>query len=91
MAHFPLTFVLYGTNACHLCEVARALFLAVVPVEIAALREVDVSVSAALMERYGVRIPVLLGVTSSGEERELGWPFDAVGVGEFVDAVIDAV
>jgi hypothetical protein len=38
------------------------------------LREVDISESAALMDRYGLRIPVL---RLAGAEEDLGWPFDA--------------
>jgi hypothetical protein len=91
MVVLPHSFLLYGTSACHLCDEAKALFLAVVPAEIALLQEVDISASDALVELYGVRIPVLSGLTASGEQRELGWPFDEVQLGEFVDAVIDAV
>lgn len=86
----PRSFTLHGTGACHLCEEAKALFLAVVPAEIALLREVDISASDELLALYGLRIPVLSGLTAAGEQRELGWPFDAVALGEFVDAVIDA-
>jgi hypothetical protein len=85
------SFTLYGTSACHLCDAAKALFLGVVPTDIALLQEADISASDALMARYGLRIPVLLGVTAKGETRELGWPFTAVDVGEFVDAVMEAV
>jgi hypothetical protein len=91
MAVLPRSFSLYGTSACHLCDEAKALFLAVVPPEVALLREVDISTSDALMALYGLNIPVLSGTTSSGEKRELFWPFDATGLGEFIDAVIDAV
>lgn len=68
---------LYGTSACHLCELAEALLAALhaqglVP----AYEEVDISQDDALFERYGERIPVLCDVSG----RELGWPFDAAGV-----------
>jgi hypothetical protein len=72
-----------------LCEEAKALFWAVVPAEVALLREVDISESDELMAFYGLSIPVIFGVTAAGDRRELGWPFDDVGVGEFVDSVID--
>jgi hypothetical protein len=90
MAHSstPHVFTLYGTSACHLCEQARALFLTIVPAELARLHEVDISDSDDLLARYGQRIPVLSGLGPSGEKYELGWPFDAVAVGEFVDVLL---
>lgn len=87
----PYSFILYSTSACHLCEQAAEIFHDVVPPHIGVLNEVDISTSDDLMERYGVRIPVLKALTPSGEHRELGWPFDVVDLGEFVDAVIDGV
>ncbi|HWK54552.1 MAG TPA: glutaredoxin family protein [Hyphomicrobiales bacterium] len=83
-------FTLYGTSACHLCEQAEALFGEVVPAAVAQLELVDVSATEALMECYGLRIPVLAGSTANAR-RELSWPFDAVALGEFVDAVLDDI
>ena len=61
--------VLYTTSGCHLCEQAEARLrqagLAVSLVEIAD--------DPALLERYGVRIPVLRRL-DTGAERD--WPFD---------------
>lgn len=89
MPSLPKSFILYGTSACHLCEQAKAIFVDVVPPHIGVLEEIDISTSDALMERYGVRIPVL-AISVREEQRELNWPFDAVALGEFVDAAIDA-
>ena len=67
---------LYTTPGCHLCELAEDILyheqLRFIPVDIA--DDLD------LIKRYGVRIPVL--VDSSG--RELGWPFDAPGVRDWL-------
>jgi len=69
---------LYGTSACHLCEVAEALLAQVLasfdeaqrpPIEL-----VDIADSDALIERYGTRIPVL---RRDSDGIELAWPFDA--------------
>lgn len=46
------------------------------------LREVDIAESDELLERYGVRIPVLK--FSEGEE-ELGWPFDTTQLQFFLN------
>jgi len=68
--------VLYTTAGCHLCEHAEAILEAAAcdysPVEIAD----DLS----LMERYGVRIPIV----RDEKGRELGWPFDGTQLASFL-------
>lgn len=64
----------YTTDGCHLCEQAEHLLVntplpAPVPVTV-----VDIAESPELVERYGIRMPVLQR-SDSGEE--LGWPFTA--------------
>jgi hypothetical protein len=65
---------LYTTLGCHLCEQAHGLLLNLqqegLSLEISSIEIAD---SDELMERYGIRIPV---VEVSGESRELGWPFN---------------
>jgi len=68
--------VLYGTTACHLCDQAKALL---VEADIPHLW-IDVAGDETLMERYGVRIPVLYSHASG---RELGWPFDQASLSDF--------
>jgi hypothetical protein len=61
--------LLYGTRSCHLCEQAGAmLYAAGMTVEY-----IDIAEDEALLERYGMRIPVLRRVDSGAE---LDWPFD---------------
>ena len=67
---------LYGTSACHLCEMAAAMLERAG----ADFREVDISDSDALFERYGLIIPVLR--TEHG--RELNWPFTEAGLQAFL-------
>ena len=66
--------LLYGTTACHLCEVAEALLeqhcTQVGPVS---YTKIDISASDELFHRYGVRIPVL----RRADGVELEWPFCA--------------
>ena len=70
------TVQLYTTAGCHLCEQAEAMFdylvkndaeldekLSLLPVEIAG--------DDALIEQYGIRIPVI-----KESDREIGWPFE---------------
>jgi glutaredoxin len=68
---------LYGTAYCHLCDEAEAI-----------LREsgiaadyVDIADDDELLEKYGIRIPVLKRVDTGAE---LGWPFDAEAVSRFL-------
>lgn len=66
--------LLYTTGGCHLCERAEALLRDAVDVPVG---PVEVADDAELLERYGVRIPVLRRV-DTGEE--LDWPFDAAAI-----------
>ena len=72
--------ILYSTDACHLCEQAEALLVPwagrglLVAVD-------DIAESDELFARYGERIPVLRR-TDTGAE--LGWPFDADALAEFL-------
>ena len=61
--------ILFYTEGCHLCDLALDIVQAGKP-EVVALHLCDVATDAALVERYGLRIPVVdfNGVT-------LGWPF----------------
>ena len=67
-------FTLYGTSACHLCELAESMITAQVEhLEEVRLEAVDISLSDTLFERYGLTIPVL----QHPDKRELNWPFTA--------------
>lgn len=62
--------VFLTTSGCHLCEQAKALLEQASEQQGLIYTEVDIASDDALVERYGLRIPVLrLG------QRELNWPF----------------
>jgi len=69
---------LYSRAECGLCDEALGLIgeLGLIATEI------DVEADDGLMAEYGLRIPVV--ADSSG--RELGWPFDAEQLADFVAA-----
>lgn len=48
------------------------------------LEEVDIAESDELIERYGIRIPVL---KSPRHLEELGWPFDSAQAAAFFERV----
>ncbi len=69
--------VLYGTSCCHLCEQAEAILH-----ELGAVaKHIDIVEDDDLLEKYGVRIPVLRRADNGAE---LGWPFDAAAVTSFL-------
>ncbi|MEH6518010.1 MAG: glutaredoxin family protein [Halioglobus sp.] len=64
---------LYGTSACHLCDIAEQILIQCQAGEIPfAYEKVDISDSDPLFERYGERIPVVQDEAGL----ELGWPFE---------------
>ncbi len=64
---------LMSTSGCHLCEVAAGILISSMDPALYLVDEVDIADDDALVERYGVRIPVLVDEASGAE---LGWPFD---------------
>lgn len=71
-------YTLYSTVGCHLCEQAENL-LQSFSVDMVS---VDIAEDELLMQRYGVRIPVL---KNSQNDDELGWPFDAAKLQDWLD------
>lgn len=82
---------LYTTSGCHLCEQAHALLEPVLlhanrlrldsgkkPL---AVQCVEIAEDPALVERYGLLIPVLL---MEDDSRELRWPFSQADVFAFI-------
>lgn len=69
---------LFGTSACHLCELAEALLTQVG----ATFEHIDISDSDELFERYGTTIPVL----RREDGAELNWPFDQEMLAAFLKA-----
>lgn len=68
-----LEFVLYSTDSCHLCELAKALIVEHahnLPIQVI---EQDIAFDETLVSLYGNKIPVL---KSEQSQQELCWPFD---------------
>ncbi len=72
---------LYSRPECHLCDEAEALLGVVAPGH--PFRTVDIEHDIDLLQRYGVRVPVLRREPSGAE---LGWPFDAHTLARFLQA-----
>lgn len=70
--------LLFSTLGCHLCEQAEDVLHEVQQSHPDLNWQViEIAESDDLMERYGIRIPVLRDPISG---KELGWPFDASSV-----------
>lgn len=73
--------ILYSRPDCHLCDDAAELLAVVAPDR--AYRVVDIEDDIGLLDRYGIRVPVLR-LEPAGTE--LGWPFDAAALQAFLQA-----
>ena len=71
---------LFGTLGCHLCELAEAEVMPLVQHGLL-VELIDIADSEALVEAYGLRIPVLRRVDTGAE---LGWPFDTEQIVAFL-------
>ncbi|NQZ11321.1 MAG: glutaredoxin family protein [Algicola sp.] len=76
-------FELYGTDGCHLCELAEQLLaeLDQLAVSKVIVKRVDIIDDERLVEAYGTTIPVIKN-THSGFE--MNWPFDAAQLADFL-------
>ncbi|WP_027859136.1 glutaredoxin family protein [Marinobacterium jannaschii] len=75
---------LMSTLGCHLCEVAAEILIHTMNPAEYQVDEQDIADDDGLMDRYAVRIPVLVDETSG---KELGWPFDQAGLIEFLQGL----
>ena len=76
------TLLLYGTEACHLCDLAEDIVSATIAASTQEWEytKVDIAESDELFERYGWLIPVLAAPDGS----ELRWPFDQSALEAFL-------
>ena len=66
------TLILYTTDGCHLCEFAEQMLAEIQKNKDFFLESIDISTEEALVDLYGIRIPV---VKNKETNEELGWPF----------------
>jgi len=77
---------LMSTLGCHLCEVAAGILVSTMNPEFYQVDEQDIADDDQLLERYAVRIPVLVDDASG---KELGWPFDQQQLIDFLQSLDD--
>ncbi|MCY4182926.1 MAG: glutaredoxin family protein [Gammaproteobacteria bacterium] len=71
----------YTTAGCHLCECAEAMLADLAKSRAFKLTPIDIGESAALVERYGLQIPV---VRNPQTGQECNWPFNPEQVAELL-------
>lgn len=62
---------LFTTAGCHLCDLAEAILLTIPSQYDLEITQIEIGDSDELVERYGIRIPVV----RFSDESEIGWPF----------------
>ena len=67
-----MNIILYSTLGCHLCELAKDALWPLTARYAIELTEIDIADSDDLVERYGIKIPVMVFEKSNSE---LNWPF----------------
>jgi len=78
-----MDYILYGTSACHLCEIAEALIESARLAQSFKLLKTDIAEDDALISQYGTKIPVLYCKKS---KQSLEWPFDETQLNHFLNA-----
>lgn len=76
-----MSFTLFGTLGCHLCDDAEQLIMQLAPIIIDPVWQQDIAEDENLVEQYGIRIPVLRHDQTGAE---LGWPFDSQQLMQFI-------
>jgi hypothetical protein len=72
----------YTTSGCHLCETALLMVNSLQEKSTSiSIKLIDISSDPLLVEKYGVRIPVLRHFDLG---KELGWPFDEDALAKFI-------
>lgn len=76
----PIELILYTGPHCELCDHALAIYEELNPAHVSLIK-VNIRTDVHLYHLYGARIPVL---KRSDNKQELGWPFDATALEQFL-------
>ena len=77
-----MDYILYGTSACHLCEIAEAIIESAQGTQDFKLLKTDIAENDALVSQYGTKIPVLY---CKKTKQSLEWPFDQAQLIHFLN------
>lgn len=76
-------YVLYGTSACHLCEMAEAILVPIIKKYGIKFTKEDILEDDALLQQYALSIPVFKCVITKAE---LNWPFNEEKLNTFINS-----
>ncbi|MCX4029193.1 glutaredoxin family protein [Endozoicomonas sp. SM1973] len=79
--------ILYTTTGCHLCDQALALLQPVAERYHFTITAQEIAFDPDLFDRYGIRIPV---IALANQQAELGWPFTAEELDQFIVTQLEA-
>ena len=80
-----MTFILFGTSGCHLCEEAEVILAN--KIQQRELEYIDIAEQEKWHDKYAIKIPVLYHKDSG---KELFWPFSEAEVDRFLDALLSS-
>jgi len=72
---------LYSTSHCHLCELAEALVQKMCLQNSVKFNVVEIADNPALLEQYGIKIPVLKRIDNN---KEISWPFTEMDIAQLI-------
>ena len=78
-----MSYRLYSTDGCHLCEQAFDILIREVGLAPDSLSVVDIAMDDSLVEQFGVYIPVL---ERARTDDRLYWPFSATEAAHFIQS-----
>ncbi len=78
-----MTFILFGTTGCHLCEEAEDLLAD--KIQRHELEYIDIAEQEKWQDKYAIKIPVLYHKDSG---KELFWPFSGADVDCFLESFL---
>jgi len=75
----------YTTLGCHLCEQALEIITTLQATDLPdlELQPIDIADHDDLIEKYGIRIPVIQALNCSSD---LGWPFDKIKLKNYLES-----
>ncbi|WP_211225116.1 glutaredoxin family protein [Oceanobacter kriegii] len=76
-----MSFTLFGTEGCHLCDIAEQLILQSAGHFAEPVWQQDIAEDERLVENYGIHIPVLRHDACGSE---LSWPFNGAQLLEWL-------
>jgi hypothetical protein len=81
-SELKIQYILYGTSACHLCELAEKMINEANKIHGIDYEYIDIADDDTLLEKYGMTIPVFKCTKSA---RQLNWPFNKKILKVFID------